>query len=193
MNINVTAHATMRYIQRTRPDLLINDSIWEKWKRTNKETILEAEKDLIDITTDSKHIIKANFNRHGEADYYINDTKMLTIIIKNNNIVTCYPVTFSLDAIGDKELYNVLKSNVDRLETELENMEENFKSLEVDSAFEIRGLANEMESLNKRMDILKESKKNISHKLEIERSKVSEQKAKIITTKEKMVRSKLAL
>ncbi len=193
MNINATSHAVMRYLQRTRPELLINDYTWDKWKKENRETITEAEKELINIAIYSEHIIKANLNNHGEADYYINSSKMLTLIVKASNIATCYPVTFSLDSIGDKELYKVLMGNVRRLESQLESMEEDYEKLENESNFEIKDITNEIDILNKKIEILRDSKKLIDNKLNLEKAKISEQKAKIRTTKEKIVRSKVSL
>ncbi len=193
MGINITSHAVMRYIQRSKPELLVLDSTWEKWKKNNLEEINANEKEILKLVDASEYIMTGSINKHGESEFYINKSKMFTFVIKNGNLVTCYPITFSLDKQGDMELYEVLRGNLQRLNISLEEREEELKKLELNTSCEIAEIDNEISGLFSKIDILKQKKSLLENGVALEKSKVSECKAKIRTTQEKIVRSKMAI
>ncbi len=193
MGINITSHAVMRYIQRSKPDLLIIDQSWDKWKINNREEVMQAEEELITSLKESKFIVNAGFNKNEKADFFVNPESLFTFVIIGNNLVTCYPVSFNLDFQGNHEMYQVLLRNSERLEKELLGMEEGFNKL-VSANQDIRDdLGDELKQLRGRIGVIEQELALLDSKEKLEKTKISGMKSNILSTKEKIVRSKMAI
>lgn len=89
MGVNITSHAIMRYIQRSKPDLFIIDQSWDKWKINNREEVIQAEEEIVASLKASKFIVNASFNKNDKADFFVNPESLFTFVVTGNNLVTC--------------------------------------------------------------------------------------------------------
>ncbi len=193
MGINITSHAVMRYIQRSKPDLLIIDQSWDKWKINNREEVMQAEEELTASLKESKFIVNARFNKNEKADFFVNPESLFTFVIIGNNLVTCYPVNFNLDFQGNHEMCQVLLRNSERLEKELLGMEEGFNKL-VSTNQDVRDdLEDELKQLRGRIGVIEQELALLDSKEKLEKTKIGGMKSNILSTKEKIVRSKMAI
>ncbi|WP_249526351.1 hypothetical protein [Fusobacterium nucleatum] len=93
--INITRHALMRYASRVHNANIVSDRTWDIWKKANEEKIQELETNLKFELGKLEYICTASYDKHKKAEFYINKEKMMTYVIVESNLVTCYPLNLS--------------------------------------------------------------------------------------------------
>ena len=114
-NVNVTRHAIMRYAARVYSGQIITERTFDIWRNNNEEKVIEIEKLIKEEFARSEYITTASYDKHRKAEFYVNEEKMMTYIVADNNIVTCYKIDFELDEKGNKEIYMGFKNALKEL------------------------------------------------------------------------------
>lgn len=167
----------------------------EQWKKNHQEELPILESNLKGgFEANAVFITNGKFGDNPKPmDFYINEVEMLTYVVNGDNIVTCYPIDFGLDDIGNKEMLNVLLKNAERnkemlnkyYEEDLEDRRKHYSEIE-ELNLEIEVLQSQIKTKNAEKDRLKALVDTIDRKME-------ECKTTIDLTNEKIVRSKLAI
>ena len=191
--VNVTRHAIMRYAARVYSRQIITERTFDIWKSNNEDKVEEIEKLIKEEFLNSDYITTASYDKHRKAEFYVNEEKMMTYIVADNNVVTCYKIDFELDERGNKEIYMGFKNALKRALEEEETWELTCGAKIALSKNEIKIKNSEIEELEAKLNRLRAEKKL----LEAEQEKViatsREIKTKIYSIREKLVRSKLAI
>ena len=135
----------------------------------------------------------ASYDKHRKAEFYVNEDKMMTYIVADNNIVTCYKIDFELDEKGNKEIYMGFKNALKRALEEEENWELTSGAKIALSKNGIKLKNSEIEELETKLNRLRAEKKMLEAEQEHLLATSRELKAKIYSIREKLVRSKLAI
>lgn len=191
--INITKHALMRYASRVHNANIISDRTWDIWKKANEEKTQELEINLRIELGRLEYICTASYDKHKKAEFYINRDKMMTYVIVESNLVTCYSIDYDLDAEGNKAILNILLENLKRAKITEDNFEDNYFKERNNLKQEKELIQAEIELLNSKLKKLQEKRAGIeSRQLEII-GEQEELKNIIKVAEEKIVRSKLAL
>ncbi|MHD0318602.1 hypothetical protein [Fusobacterium sp. THCT1E2] len=192
-NINVTRHAIMRYAARVYSGQIITERTFDIWRNNNEEKVIEIEKLIKEEYGVSDYITTASYDKHRKAEFYVNEEKMMTYIVADNNIVTCYKIDFELDERGNLEIYLGFKNALKRALEEEENWEVTSGAKIALSKNEIKLKNSEIEELETKLNRLRAEKKMLEAEQEHLLATSRELKAKIYSIREKLVRSKLAI
>lgn len=192
-NVNVTRHAIMRYAARVYSGQIITERTFDIWRNNNEDKVVEIEKLIKEEYADSEYITTASYDKHRKAEFYVNEEKMMTYIVADNNIVTCYKIDFELDERGNKEIYMGFKNALKRALEEEENWDVTSGAKIALSKNEIKLKNSEIEELEIRLNRLRAEKKMLEAEQEHMLATSRELKAKIYSIREKLVRSKLAI
>lgn len=191
--MNITKHALMRYASRVCKGHIINDRTWEQWKDIHRDEIPEIESKLKEELKSLEYITTAAYEHNKKAEFYINKNKMMTYVVSENNLITCYQIDYGLDEVGNKEILEVLLNNLSRALF----IEENFEDMNRSRKTEINNnliLVNaEIGELNKRLEKLKGNKTELEQSLKNINLEKEEIKQNIEVAREKIVRSKMAM
>lgn len=191
--INITKHALMRYASRVYKYQIINDRTWDIWKKANEDKIETLEISLKTEFKESEYICTAAYDNNKKAEFYINKKLMMTYVVNEKNMLTCYQINFELDETGNRALLNVLLDNLKRAKLAEDNFEDKhfenkdalYKKLAVINV-EIAAANSELESLKGKKNLIEQELKNI----ELEYKEI---KDVIKVAEEKIVRSKMAI
>jgi hypothetical protein len=191
--INITKHALMRYASRVHNANIVSDRTWDIWKKANEDKIQELETNLKIELGRLEYICTASYDKHKKAEFYINKDKMMTYVIVESSLVTCYPINYELDAEGNKAILNILLENLKRAKIAEDNFEDNYFKEKDNLKQEKELIQAEIELLNSKLKKLQEKRAGIeSRQLEII-GEQQELRNVIKVAEEKIVRSKLAL
>lgn len=191
--INITKHALMRYASRVHNANIVSDRTWDIWKKANEDKIEGLETDLKMEFQGTEYICTAAYDTHKKAEFYINKDKMMTYVVVGENMVTCYPINYELDAEGNKAILNILLENLKRAKIAEDNFEDNYFKERDNLKQEKELIQAEIELLNSKLKKLQEKRAGIeSRQLEII-GEQQELRNVIKVAEEKIVRSKLAL
>jgi len=191
--INITRHALMRYASRVYKYQIINDRTFDIWKKQNEDKVEGLEIDLKTEFQGTEYICTAAYDAHKKAEFYINRDKMMTYVVVGENMVTCYPINYELDAEGNKAILNILLENLKRAKIAEDNFEDNYFKERDNLKQEKELIQAEIELLNSKLKKLQEKRAGIeSRQLEII-GEQQELRNVIKVAEEKIVRSKLAL
>lgn len=191
--INITKHALMRYASRVHNANIVSDRTWDIWKKANADKIEGLETDLKMEFQGTEYICTAAYDTHKKAEFYINKDKMMTYVVVGENMVTCYPINYELDAEGNKAILNILLENLKRAKIAEDNFEDNYFKERDNLKQEKELIQAEIELLNSKLKKLQEKRAGIESKqLEII-GEQQELRNVIKVAEEKIVRSKLAL
>ena len=191
--INITKHALMRYASRVHNANIVSDRTWDIWKKANEDKIEGLETDLKMEFQGTEYICTAAYDTHKKAEFYINKDKMMTYVVVGENMVTCYPINYELDAEGNKAILNILLENLKRAKIAEDNFEDNYFKEKDNLKQEKELIQAEIELLNSKLKKLQEKRAGIeSRQLEII-GEQQELRNVIKVAEEKIVRSKLAL
>lgn len=191
--INITKHALMRYASRVHNANIVSDRTWDIWKKANEDKIEGLEIDLKMEFQGTEYICTAAYDTHKKAEFYINKDKMMTYVVVGENMVTCYPINYELDAEGNKAILNILLENLKRAKIAEDNFEDNYFKERDNLKQEKELIQAEIELLNSKLKKLQEKRAGIeSRQLEII-GEQQELRNVIKVAEEKIVRSKLAL
>lgn len=191
--INITKHALMRYASRVHNANIVSDRTWDIWKKANEDKIEGLETDLKMEFQGTEYICTAAYDTHKKAEFYINKDKMMTYVVVGENMVTCYPINYELDAEGNKAILNILLENLKRAKIAEDNFEDNYFKEKDNLKQEKELIQAEIELLNSKLKKLQEKRAGIESKqLEII-GEQQELRNVIKVAEEKIVRSKLAL
>lgn len=192
-NVNVTRHAIMRYAARVYSGQIITERTFDIWRNNNEDKVIEIEKLIKEEFARSEYITTASYDKHRKAEFYVNEEKMMTYIVADNNIVTCYKIDFELDEKGNKEIYMGFKNALKRALEEEENWELTSGAKIALSKNGIKLKNSEIEELETKLNRLRAEKKMLEAEQEHLLATSRELKAKIYSIREKLVRSKLAI
>lgn len=192
-NVNVTRHAIMRYAARVYSGQIITERTFDIWRNNNEDKVIEIEKLIKEEFARSEYITAASYDKHRKAEFYVNEEKMMTYIVADNNIVTCYKIDFELDEKGNKEIYMGFKNALKRALEEEENWELTSGAKIALSKNGIKLKNSEIEELETKLNRLRAEKKMLEAEQEHLLATSRELKAKIYSIREKLVRSKLAI
>lgn len=192
-NVNVTRHAIMRYAARVYSGQIITERTFDIWRNNNEDKVVEIEKLIKEEYADSEYITTASYDKHRKAEFYVNEEKMMTYIVADNNIVTCYKIDFELDERGNKEIYMGFKNALKRALEEEENWDVTSGAKIALSKNDIKLKNSEIEELETKLNRLRAEKKMLEAEQEHLLATSRELKAKIYSIREKLVRSKLAI
>lgn len=159
-NVNVTRHAIMRYAARVYSGQIITERTFDIWRSNNEEKVIEIEKLIKEEFARSEYITTASYDKHRKAEFYVNEEKMMTYIVADNNIVTCYKIDFELDEKGNKEIYMGFKNALKRALEEEENWELTSGAKIALSKNEIKLKNSEIEELESKLNRLRAEKKD---------------------------------
>jgi len=191
--INITKHALMRYASRVHNANIVSDRTWDIWKKANEDKIEGLETDLKMEFQGTEYICTAAYDTHKKAEFYINKDKMMTYVVVGENMVTCYPINYELDAEGNNAILNILLENLKRAKIAEDNFEDNYFKERDNLKQEKELIQAEIELLNSKLKKLQEKRAGIeSRQLEII-GEQQELRNVIKVAEEKIVRSKLAL
>nr|DAN26550.1 MAG TPA: protein of unknown function (DUF5320) [Caudoviricetes sp.] len=191
--INITRHALMRYASRVYKYQIINDRTFDIWKKQNEDKVEGLEMDLKTEFQGTEYICTAAYDTHKKAEFYINKDKMMTYVVVGENMVTCYPINYELDAEGNKAILNILLENLKKAKIAEDNFEDNYFKEKDNLKQEKELIQAEIELLNSKLKKLQEKRAGIeSRQLEII-GEQQELRNVIKVAEEKIVRSKLAL
>lgn len=191
--INITKHALMRYASRVHKANIVSDRTWDIWKKANEEKIQELETNLKIELGRLEYICTASYDKHKKAEFYINKDKMMTYVIVEDNLVTCYPIDYGLDAEGNRAMLKVLLENLKRAEIEENNFEDKYfeRKAEINNSLAVANA--EIAELNKKIEKIKGNKALLEQELANIGLEYEDIKIVIDVAKEKIVRSKMAL
>lgn len=192
-NVNVTRHAIMRYAARVFNTQVITERTYDIWKTNNEDKVIEIEKLIKEEYAESEYITTASYDRHKKAEFYLNEEKMMTYVVSDGNIVTCYKIDFELDERGNKEIYMGFKNALKRALEEEECWELTSGAKIALSTNEIKLKNAEIEETESKLNRLRAEKKMMEAEQERLMATAKEIKAKIYNIREKLVRSKLAI
>lgn len=191
--INITKHALMRYASRVYKYQIINDRTFDIWKKQNEDKVEGLEIDLKTEFQGTEYICTAAYDAHKKAEFYIHRDKMMTYVIVESSLVTCYPINYELDAEGNKAILNILLENLKRAKIAEDNFEDNYFKEKDNLKQEKELIQAEIELLNSKLKKLQEKRAGIeSRQLEII-GEQQELRNVIKVAEEKIIRSKLAL
>ncbi|CAL7898508.1 hypothetical protein [Fusobacterium necrophorum] len=185
--MNITKHAMMRYVSRIHKIAGINEKTYDNFKRDNETLISELEERLQEEFQKSEFFIKQKHEGHQEASFYINEDKMMTYVVVNGNMLTCYPIDFNLDEIGNIEMYHTLRNSFNREKELLKNMEENSVISEKEAG--IRELELEIQMLFSKQKQLEKEKSTLENEIQIEKLKIDDVRNKSSYIAERILRS----
>lgn len=191
--VNVTRHAIMRYAARVYSGQIITERTFDTWKSNNEDKVEEIEKLIKEEFLNSDYITTASYDKHRKAEFYVNEEKMMTYIVADNNVVTCYKIDFELDERGNKEIYMGFKNALKRALEEEETWELTSGAKIALSKNEIKIKNSEIEELEAKLNRLRAEKKLLEAEQEKLIATSREIKTKIYSIREKLVRSKLAI
>lgn len=193
MKKNITNHALMRYCSRVCKGHVINDRTWEQWKKNHASEIAEIERQLKEEMHKAVFITNAAYDGNRKADFYINEEKLMTYVVVGENLVTCYQIDYGLDEIGNRAILKVFLDNLERsLEAE-ENYENATKENREKSIAELSIVEAEIKELNAKLERARGQKNKLDQEIKNIDLAHKELFEIIATSKEKIVRSKLAM
>ena len=192
-NVNVTRHAIMRYAARVYNGQIITERTFDIWKNNNEDKVIEIEKLIKEEYGESEYITTASYDRHKKAEFYLNEEKMMTYVVADGNIVTCYKIDFELDERGNKEIYMGFKNALRGALEEEECWELTSGAKIALSTNKIKLKNAEIEETESKLNRLRAEKKMMEAEQERLMATAKEIKAKIYNIREKLVRSKLAI
>ena len=191
--INITKHALMRYASRVYKYQIINDRTFDIWKKQNEDKVEGLEMDLKTEFQGTEYICTAAYDTHKKAEFYINKDKMMTYVVVGENMVTCYPINYELDAEGNKAILNILLENLKKAKIAEDNFEDNYFKEKDNLKQEKELIQAEIELLNSKLKTLKEKQARIEARQNEIAGEQVELRNIIKVAEEKIVRSKLAL
>ncbi len=192
-NKNITNHALMRYASRVFRGHIINERTWEQWKKNHRDELPEVERKLKEDMQKAEYIATGAYEGNRKADFYINEEAMMTFIVNEDNLVTCYHIDFGLDEVGNKEMLQVLLDNIERSELAEANFEENTREKKEKIIVRLNIATAEIKELNAKLERAREEKNIADQELKKLDLQHKELLATIETAKEKIVRSKMAI
>lgn len=191
--MNITKHALMRYASRVMKGHIINERTWDQWKERHKDELPEIEVKLKEELKNIEYITTAAYENNKKADFYINKDKMMTYVVFENNLITCYYIEYGLDEIGNKEILNALLNNLKRSLLAKESFEDNNREKRAELNNNLILINSEIYEINKRLERLKGNKLEIEQGLKNINLEFEEIKQNIEVASEKIVRSKMAM
>lgn len=193
MKKNITNHALMRYCSRVCKGYVINDRTWEQWKKNHASEITEIERQLKEEMHKATFISNAAYDGNRKADFYINEEKLMTYVVVGENLVTCYYIDYGLDEIGNRAILKAFLDNLERsLEAE-ENYENATKENREKAIAELSIVEAEIKELNAKLERARGQKNKLDQEIKNIDLAHKELFEIIATSKEKIVRSKLAM
>ena len=94
--INISKHALTRFASKVHNKQIISDKSFEEWKKLNEDNLEELEKDLRNEYQQSKYISTSSYDNLEKGDFFINKEAMMTFLVNNDEMITCYPIDFEL-------------------------------------------------------------------------------------------------
>lgn len=191
--INITKHALMRYASRVHKANIVSDRTWDIWKKANEEKIEVLEISMKEEFKGARYISTAAYEGNKKAEFYINEQILMTYVVVGDNLVTCYPIDYGLDAEGNRAMLKVLLENLKRAEIEENNFEDKYfeRKTEINNIVSIANA--EISELNKKIEKIKGNKALLEQELTNINLEYETIKTVINSAKEKIVRSKMAL
>ena len=190
--INISKHALMRFASKVHNKQIISDKSFEEWKKLNEDKLEELEKDLRNEYQQSKYISTSSYDNLEKVDFFINKEAMMTFLVNENEIITCYPIDFELDHDGNVSILNVLLENLERAKEAEANFEEEHFYIKENLNRELEVVLAEMDLLNSKLKTLNEKKAVIEAKKAKLIAEYSELKTLKKVAEEKIIKSKLA-
>ena len=190
--INISKHALMRFASKVHNKQIISDKSFEEWKKLNEDKLEELEKDLRNEYQQSKYISTSSYDNFEKVDFFINKEAMMTFLVNNDEMITCYPIDFELDHDGNVSILNVLLENLERAKEAEANFEEDHFYIKENLNRELEVVLAEMDLLNSKLKTLNEKKAIIEAKKTELIAKHSELKTLKKVAEEKIIKSKLA-
>ena len=190
--INITKHALMRFTSKVHKNQVTNDKAFEEWKNLNKDKLEKLEKTLKNEYQDSEYISTSSYNNHEKVDFFINKEAMMTFLVNEDEMITCYPIDFELDKDGNVSILNVLLENLKRVKEAEENFEEDHFYIKENLNRELEVVLAEMDLLNAKLKTLNEKKAVIEAKKAELLAEHSELKTLRKVAEQKIIKSKLA-
>ena len=190
--INISKQALMRFASKVHNKQIISDKSFEEWKKLNEDKLEELEKDLRNEYQQSKYISTSSYDNLEKVDFFINKEAMMTFLVNENEIITCYPIDFELDHDGNVSILNVLLENLERAKEAEANFEEEHFYIKENLNRELEVVLAEMDLLNSKLKTLNEKKAVIEAKKAKLIAEYSELKTLKKVAEEKIIKSKLA-
>ena len=156
--INISKHALMRFASKVHNKQIISDKSFEEWKKLNEDNLEELEKDLRNEYQQSKYISTSSYDNFEKVDFFINKEAMMTFLVNNDEMITCYPIDFELDHDGNVSILNVLLENLERAKEAEANFEEDHFYIKENLNRELEVVLAEMDLLNSKLKTLNEKK-----------------------------------
>ena len=190
--INISKHTLMRFASKVYKNQITNEKTFEEWKKSNEDKLEDLEKDLRNEYQQSKYISTSSYDNLEKVDFFINKEAMMTFLVNENEIITCYPIDFELDHDGNVSILNVLLENLERAKEAEANFEEDHFYTKENLNRELEVVLAEMDSLNSKLKTLNEKKAVIEAKKAELIAEHSELKTLKKVAEEKIIKSKLA-
>ena len=190
--INISKHTLMRFASKVYKNQITNEKTFEEWKKSNEDKLEELEKDLRNEYQQSKYISTSSYDNLEKVDFFINRETMMTFLVNENEMITCYPIDFELDRDGNVSILNVLLENLERAKEAEANFEEDHFYTKENLNRELEVVLAEMDSLNSKLKTLNEKKAVIEAKKAELIAEHSELKTLKKVAEEKIIKSKLA-
>ena len=190
--INISKHALMRFASKAHKNQITNEKTFEEWKKSNEDKLEDLEKDLRNEYQQSKYISTSSYDNLEKVDFFINKEAMMTFLVNENEIITCYPIDFELDHDGNVSILNVLLENLERAKEAEANFEEEHFYIKENLNRELEVVLAEMDLLNSKLKTLNEKKAIIEAKKAELIAEHSELKTLKKVAEEKIIKSKLA-
>lgn len=190
--VNITRHCIVRWFNRIDKTQAVTDKSYDIWKKEHEQDIARAEKAIKEAFEKAVYITSGNYNTHRRAEYYVNDEKLITFVVNDGKIVTCYKTDFGLDDEGNAEMLKVLHDSLKRSYTEEEIHEKN-KDITLSTLKKVEDLHNrELEEIEAKRKIVMAKKSGIESKRVAIEARTLEIKTKIKSICEKIVKSSTA-
>ncbi len=190
--INISKQALMRFTSKVHNKQIISDKSFEEWKKLNEDKLEELEKDLRNEYQQSKYISTSSYDNLEKVDFFINKEAMMTFLVNNDEMITCYPIDFELDHDGNVSILNVLLENLERAKEAEANFEEEHFYIKENLNRELEVVLAEMDLLNSKLKTLNEKKAVIETKKAELIAEHLELKTLKKVAEEKIIKSKLA-
>ena len=190
--ININKHALMRFASKVHKNQITNVKTFDEWKKSNEDKLEDLEKDLRNEYQQSKYISTSSYDNLEKVDFFINKEAMMTFLVNENEMITCYPIDFELDHDGNVSILNVLLENLERAKEAEANFEEDHFYIKENLNRELEVVLVEMDSLNSKLKTLNEKKAVIEAKKAELIAEHSELKTLKKVAEEKIIKSKLA-
>lgn len=130
-HINITEHAIMRYAARVYNERLIEKRFFNVWSIKNEKKIEEIEELIKMEFAEAEYITIGTYEKYKKAEFYINEEKMMTYVVVENDMVTCYKIDFGLDEVENKEIYLGFKNTLKKALEEEEQLLATYREIKV--------------------------------------------------------------